>query len=317
MIFDIAAIFIAFWVGFAMKRGGLCTYAAALQIANEHKFARLFDFLGAASWAALVVVPLAWWLPQQVALSRIHDDWSTAAAGGALLGVGAWINRGCVFGTFVQLVGGNMNYLATLLGMALGVALAETTIADMTPALRHPNPVQQPGMAAAVWLVLTALLALGLLLSPAHKALVMVALGAGGGLLFATLEGWDFASVLAAGVRRSLDPALPSPTLLALFTTLAMIVGGLSAAFGNGSFRFSSWSARTATACLAGGLLMGVASYLIPGGNDGLLLKGIPGLAAHAFLGFASMLATMLLLLSLHTNDRGYSSPPTGRESPG
>ena len=130
MAIDIGAIITAFCVGFAMKRGGLCTYAAALQIVRQRKFNQLLDFLGAASWAALVVVPLAWWLPQWVGLSGTRNGWLTATAG-------------CVFGTFVQLVGGNINYLTTLLGMALGVALAEITLIDITHATHLDSPVQQ------------------------------------------------------------------------------------------------------------------------------------------------------------------------------
>ncbi len=309
MTFGIAAIITAFCVGFAMKRGGLCTYAAALQIVQQRRTGRLLDFLGASAWAALVVVPLAWWLPQNIELSGTHHEWLIAAAGGILLGIGAWVNRGCVFGTFVQLVGGNMNYLATLPGMALGVALGEITLVDFTPAIHFVSPVQQAGIPAVFWLALAAILVLSLCFSPTHKTAIMAVLGAGGGLLFATLKGWDFASVLTAHTRQLLNPELTGQTALALYTTLAMIAGGLSAAFSNGSFQLQPWSARTATACLTGGLLMGLASYLIPGGNDGLLLKGIPGLAAHAFLGFAFMLAAMLLLLSVRLNNHDYRSP--------
>ncbi len=56
---DLPAIVIAFLVGFAMKYGGLCTYAAAQQIIREKRFDRLLAFLGAAGWATLLVVPLA------------------------------------------------------------------------------------------------------------------------------------------------------------------------------------------------------------------------------------------------------------------
>ncbi len=309
MAFEIAAILAAFFVGFAMKRGGLCTYAAALQIVEQRRIDRLLDFLGAAAWAALVVVPLAWWQPQWFTLSGTHQQWSTTLAGGALLGLGAWVNRGCVFGTFVQLVGGNLNYLATLLGMALGVALAESSLADVSPALAAVSPVYQPGLTALSWLATTAALSIVLIRSPVNKTAIMVTLGAGGGLLFATLKGWDFAAVFTTYTRHVLDPTQASPATLVISTTLAMTIGGLFAAFSNGSFKLQSWSAHTAVACLLGGMLMGMATYLIPGGNDGLLLKGIPGLTPHAFLGFATMLVAMLVLLTIRMNNSGYRNP--------
>lgn len=309
MTFEIAATLAAFFAGFAMKRGGLCTYAAALQIVEQRRIDRLLDFLGAAAWAALVVVPLAWWQPQWISLSGTHNQWLITLAGGALLGLGAWVNRGCVFGTFVQLVGGNPNYLATLLGMVLGVALAETTIANVSPAITEVSPAHQPGLPAVSWLAATAALSIVLLRSPVNKTVIMVILGAGGGLLFATLKGWDFSAVLATFTRHVLDPTHAGPAMLVICTTLAMIVGGLLAAFSNGSFKVQPWSAHTALACLMGGILMGMASYLIPGGNDGLLLKGIPGLAPHAFLGFAIMLVAMVVLLTIRMNNSGYRSP--------
>lgn len=63
MIFTATAAFTAFIVGFSMKRGGLCTYVAALQIIQQHTAERMFAFLGAAAWATVVVVPLSWWFP--------------------------------------------------------------------------------------------------------------------------------------------------------------------------------------------------------------------------------------------------------------
>lgn len=67
--------------------------------------------------------------------------------------------------------------------------------------------------------------------------------------------------------------------------------------------------ATSRSACLAGGALIGAASYLIPGGNDDRLLKIIPGLASHAFLGYALMQLAMVLLLAIRLNNHGYRIP--------
>jgi toxin CptA len=57
--------------------------------------------------------------------------------------------------------------------------------------------------------------------------------------------------------------------------------------------------------CFAGGVLMGWGSLLIPGGNDGLILVGMPLLWPYAWLAFASMCvaiaAAQLLQRSLAT----------------
>jgi toxin CptA len=46
---------------------------------------------------------------------------------------------------------------------------------------------------------------------------------------------------------------------------------------------------RRAAACLAGGALMGFGASLVPGGNDNLILAGLPWLQPHAWLAIGAM----------------------------
>jgi hypothetical protein len=51
---------------------------------------------------------------------------------------------------------------------------------------------------------------------------------------------------------------------------------------------------------IVGGMLMGIATAMLPGGNDALVLYGIPGFSPHALPAFAAMaigIAAALLLL--------------------
>ena len=59
MSFALSAIAVAFAVGFAMKRAGLCTYAAAEDIVQHGDPGRLLVFVGATAWAATYTVPAA------------------------------------------------------------------------------------------------------------------------------------------------------------------------------------------------------------------------------------------------------------------
>ena len=52
--------------------------------------------------------------------------------------------------------------------------------------------------------------------------------------------------------------------------------------------------------------MMGAAAVIIPGGNDGLLLSGMPALAPHAWVGLLSMLISMLVSLALMPIDNGF-----------
>jgi toxin CptA len=49
--------------------------------------------------------------------------------------------------------------------------------------------------------------------------------------------------------------------------------------------------------CLSGGILMGAGSLAIPGGNDGLVLTGLPLLWPHAWIAFATMCVSIALYL--------------------
>ncbi len=312
------AVFTAFAVGFAMKYGGLCTYAATLQILRGGRFERLLAFFAAAARAALVIVPSSWFRPETAMPERTHARWPPALAGGMLLVPGAHLNRGRVFGTFVQLAGGNLTYVATLFGLVAGAVGGRLWLADPA-AIKTGAPLAgTPGPAAFFWLSVAGLVALLHLLSggntpggrrraPLPAILVALVLGVGGGGLFAAIAGWDFAAVLTRTAYRAIDVAATGPAALAMWSTLAMVAGGIVAAVSPNRFAWQAPALMPALASLVGGALMGLGAIVLPGGNDGLLLSGIPALAPHALIGLAVMLATMLALLKLAPNDGGYS----------
>lgn len=309
MSFALSAIAVAFAVGFAMKRAGLCTYAAAEDIVQHGDPGRLLVFVGATAWAALVVVPLNWLFPGLFALSDSHGLWLTALLGGLVMGLGAHLNRGCMFGTFVQLVSGNLTYLGTLAGISLGVILVDQLLGLVAPALNRTSALVGPGAAAALWLTPLGLFALAMLVRPAvierlwarsetAVATVLVA-GIGGGTLYVAVAGWDYASVVAGTTRVALDARVSGLTLLAASCTLAQIVGGIVAALSSGSFRLQWPRSRPLIGNILRGTLMGGAAAMVPGGNDGMLLTGIPSLAPHSIISFSFIVIAMLALVYL------------------
>jgi len=295
------SIFLAFGVGFAMKWGGLCTFAAAQQIVREQRLERLHAFLAAAAFAALLLLPLAWWQVGGLRLALTHEFWRNALLSGLVLGAGAWLNRGCVFGTFVQLTGGNLNYLATLLGLAAGASGARLWLSDWIVQVDGPAPARALWPYGLLALVIAALLVMPLAgRARGGRLLVALMLGAGGGWLFATVRGWDFAAVVTRWLYFLLDLEPTGPARLAIFCTLAMIAGGLLAAFLRQKFSLQALRWRRVTACFGGGALMGGAAVILPGGNDSLVLAGLPLLAPHALIGYAAMLAGLVVLFLLN-----------------
>ena len=322
MLFSLAVIFISFLVGFAMKRGSLCTYAAVLQIVHEKRLERMMVFLGAAAWATLVILPLYWSMPNQFGLSLTHHNVLIAIIGGTILGVGAFFNKGCFFGTFVQLVSGNLNYLATLFGLSVGIIITHLYLSHHIPATLSATNITKPNTAAFLWLssmgVFAMLMAFsvklrgdgfikklaGLYSLSWQSSFSMIVIGIGGGLLYGTVNGWNYADVLADSMTKLINPKAAGSSAIALTSTVAMVIGGIVAAVTAKEFVIKPVHFLVITSCFFGGMLMGSAALLTPGGNDGLLLKGIPSFAPHAIIGFLMMVITMLLLVFLFRKNK-------------
>ena len=147
-----------------MKRGGTCTYVAVLQIIQHRKMDMMLLFLGASAWATVVIVPLSWWWPDLVSLSPVHHYIITALFGGLLLGLGAFFNKGCFFGTFVQLVGGNLTYMATLFGMSAAVAVTHIYMGFLVPKPSATSEVALPNLTAFYWLLFVGIFGLVVML---------------------------------------------------------------------------------------------------------------------------------------------------------
>ena len=136
-----AAVLCAATMGFAIQRGATCTVAAVDELLGKRSARRLAAFGEAALWVAggllaaraLGLVPQ---LPPGYALS----GWTLL--GGALLGLGAWVNRACVFGAIARLGSGEWAYAATPLGFYLGCLAVPWLFAPPAPqALAVGSPV--------------------------------------------------------------------------------------------------------------------------------------------------------------------------------
>ena len=59
--------------------------------------------------------------------------------------------------------------------------------------------------------------------------------------------------------------------------------------------------------CFSGGMLMGWGTLLIPGGNDGLILVGMPLLWPYAWVAFLTMCITIGLALVVERGIAGHA----------
>jgi len=109
-------------------------------------------------------------------------------------------------------------------------------------------------------------------------------LGFSGGGHYALHDTWTYTNVLKQIVQ-SLWLPIGKPETINLFLFLALFLGMLLSAWQRGSWRLQWRRLQVWPGHLIGGALMDAGAVLIPGGNDTLMLKSIPGLSPHASFG--------------------------------
>lgn len=295
----LVVLLLAAGMGIAIQRGGTCTVAAVEEIVLRRRAGQLLAMLLAALWVAGLIT-----LARAAGLSMVEPLGYRATAftvlGGAVLGLGAWINGACAFGSVARLGGGNWAYLATPLGFGIGAATLPA-LNPFAPPSRLPGHSQLLDFPIA-WAIALALVAAWLVVSlwrargsktwtPAVATLVI-------GLCFVLIllmtgGAWtwtDTLSELAKGM------GIEGGSLRALLI-VALFGGAIAGSLLAGTFKQQLPQGRTVVRCLLGGLLMAAGSQLIPGSNDSLLLEGLPLFWPFAWLAFLCMCVTIAVAI--------------------
>lgn len=294
--------------GFVAHRASLCTVRAVAEVFNAGTAHMLASFIKAALWAALVYGVLLLAFTPQTARFAALEPRALAVGGGFLFGIGAAVNGGCSYSTLQRIADGDLAGLASIAGIALGVlgwsaidaAYAVTQPVQVT-ALWVDLGTQAPWLLAPL-AVLAAIELIRLwrehLAQPPPRRLLAAAryrigsaaaiIGVCAGLLYAVLGAWSYTGTL----RRALDAAvrnLPGPTAFQWLLVAAVFLGMLASSLQRGSFALR-WQPRGVVAPrLAGGVLMGAGASLVPGGNDTLILTGLPALSGWTLAAYAAL----------------------------
>ncbi len=291
-------------MGFAIQRGATCLVVAVDQLVRERRARRLRHIAEASLWVMLGLL-LAHAAGVPMVLPHGYVVGLPTVVGGTVLGLGAYINRGCVFGAIARLGSGEWVYLLTPVGFFVGCWVIAPWLPTLTP--RSVAPIV-PSMRVA--LALGAILSMALLWRVAvvargsatntsepsqawHRrawqpgaATVVIGISFLG--LFLLAGSWAYTDVLAELARgQSSNLAMRAALMGALIA--GAIVGGWTA----GRWHSVKPTALSVTRCLIGSAAMGVGGMLIPGGNDGLLLVGMPLLWPYAWLAVGVMIATI------------------------
>lgn len=317
MLYSVAYLFAAVAVGimgFAIQRGATCTVAAVDEVVSKGSFTRLVSLVEASLWVigGLLIAQSFHLLPD---MPRGYPVGYLTVLGGALLGLGAYVNGACVFGAIARLGSGEWAYAVTPLGFYAGcVSVSYAFTAPTYPRLPYGSPVLQAsswGAFVVVALMLWRLTRIALATAPGapvqsgwqqwrariakkawspHTATTVIGITFFFSVLLA--GAWAYTDVLAE-LARGMAGSLGARSLLLLTLFLGAVLGGWTA----GRFRSTRISPVQILRCFAGGVLMGWGSLLIPGSNDGLILLGMPLLWPYAWVAFLTMCVSIGLAL--------------------
>lgn len=300
MLFALA-LFSAAVMGFAITRGATCMVSAADEIVHKRSARKLVALAEASIWVAagLSVAVLAGLMPHPVGHYPIAP---TLIFGAGLLGVGAYVNRACVFGSIARLGSGEWHYLLTPVGFLIGCLLVKPWLA--APAGKSTGMTGLPVFPLVVLgglLVFMAWRGAGLALAAKDRKLAAhiwsphlatSVIGIAFVVLVLSAGAWTYPEALAELAR---GVTMNSLERIALFA--ALLGGAIWGGWGRERLG-KGWSWRASLGCLTGGTLMGMGSLLIPGSNDSLVLVGLPFLLPYAWAAIGTMLVAILISMA-------------------
>jgi hypothetical protein len=231
-----------------------------------------------------------------------------------IFGTGAFLNGACAFGTVARLGQGDTARIGTLAGILGGFDLA-SRLGLQSPQKSIPSPLL--GLPAAIVLLLGGGVVVLIWASTrrASRAAPSVAgwnplsalvlIGLINGVLLILSPGWPYTNLLM-DLAKSAGAALAWRSLM----TLVFIAGAIGGAIAVRNFRPSLGSAGKWARCIAAGLFMGVGATLVPGGNDTMLLIGLPLILPSFILAYAAMVATMALIIVVNSARSGSTVSP-------
>ncbi len=288
--------------GYAAQRGSLCAVQGVEEWIERRSTRQLVAFLHCSLWVAAVSVPLAWFTHVQLAAALPIS--LVSLAGGLLFGAGAALNGGCSFGTIIRLGAGDATYLATILGMAAGIVFHLRGPGGWLPPLpTGPSLLAAPDAAGlSLFAALLALLAWEVRRGWAKKGdrhrwapeRAAALMGLTGGLLYALNGSWAYTLALERGLGATMAGGIASPVLALIF--VASVAGAAIGAWRRRIFK-ARLKLRALPSRFAGGVVMGAAASLIPGGNDALVLHAIPALSPHVLVAYPGLIAGAALML--------------------
>ena len=312
--------FLAFWAGFSVRRASLCLVRATIEIMQRKPAKTLFFVLQAMVVALSITIPALLFFPNQVSVASSYNISWYLLVGPVLYGFGASLNGSCALGTLNQLMNGKVEFLFTIIGLSIGFFIFLKTQDGImlqkldTSHIQNNQIFYLVPLMLIVWSISFVQIRKFLLTSEESKARKMkqylkssVArdfigisiFGLCSGTLFLLLgSSWDYTQFIQfveinifqqnLAVHKNIFPLM--------VTTSALVMGIGLASILSKDFKFRWGNVNEYFLKTFAGGLMGFGVGLIPGGNDTLILYGIPGLALHAPVALMIMMASIAIL---------------------
>lgn len=291
-------------MGFAIQRGGTCLVAAVDELVSKRQASRLIALgeaclLVAAGMVAAQLLGLLPTAPRAFAVT----GWTVA--GGAIMGLGAYVAGSCVFGAIARIGNGEPAYFLVPFGFFLGCVVALSLGMDRLPRAVTPHSIvlaqallfAGPLAMLVAWRLIRTLSAVRRRQLASYVWSPHVATGVIGVtfvILLLVAGPWSYTDYLAELARHMAGSGFSRGLLLA-----ALFLGSLLGGWTAGRIQPALPTLSALCRCLVGGFMLGLGGSLVPGANDGLILLGLPLLYPHALLALASMLVTVSAALFL------------------
>jgi uncharacterized membrane protein YedE/YeeE len=310
----LVAIVPAMTLGFAAHRGSVCTVRAVAEVMTSRSAYMLASIGKSVLWVWALTLPLYWLMPETVTSLAGWQFTGTAAFAGFLFGFGAAINGGCAYATMARLVDGDGRMAAMIAGFALGVFGFTFSVQRQWLAGPTPAPAQIASLLSWALLGAAAILLFGLyeaarlwrtrqtdmslrelILAKRYRlSSAAMMIGLSGGQLFLLFGPFGYTATFALVIEGALGTR-GWPAAARVILMLAVIAGMVLSTVLSRSFKLN-WRPRAAWLYnIVGGVLMGFGASLAPGGNDALVLYGVPILSPYALPTLTALTAGVLI----------------------
>lgn len=313
MIALLIACILAAVLGFAAHRASICAVRGVAELMHARTAYMMWSITKSALWVFALAIPFFLLTPA----GNYVGAWQLTVfsiAGGFLFGVGGAVNGACAYSTMTKMVDGEVGMLVTVLGFAVGIVV----FIALFNAQLVPRPTSAYAAFGALrplaWLIIA-----GLAVAFVYEAVRLwrtrekgvplwqrlvsrqyrlstaaLLIGLSSGIIFLNYGSPGYTTTYQQVIEGFIG-SRPFPQATRVLVLLSVLAGMLISTLQRRGFRLDARPRRIWLRHFAGGTLMGLGTALAPGGNDALVLYGIPSLSPHAIPAFLAMIVGIVL----------------------